>query len=467
MEIMKTYGYLSLLAVFAVSTSCNKDGGSDAAPAPAAQKIIVEAAMNGGSFDEGDVLGVAFGEELPMLYTMAEDGSWAAEEGKDLFWPDSYEEPAVFTAYYPATAGVSYSSFILPSDQSSAEKIAAADYMKCTKELYETPEDETLYLDMKRRTARVIINVTGVGEELGAVTAAEVISQYSAISPIAEEGPVKAVKAYKLAENKFMALVIPGNGVSGEVFIRLTTDNGKYEVNNIRALSAGETYEYSVFVGNSSADLSDPVVSEWTEGTLDGITTWKRIVAVDRTDWAVTGKFDEREWDEPSNFRHIFDGDVSTYWASDWSGDGDAIDQPVILVIDTKSEQSFSRVGIMHRAADFVHDCRLEFYVSSDERTWWDFDHDAFWEGKTSGGVDRNSLDYSWRTDTNWDSQENWIQVGGEVTMRNLPNPEVEYIELDSSKSGRYFIIKCPEGGRGTRNMLEFAEIYLYQTITE
>ena len=193
-----------------------------------------------------------------------------------------------------------------------------------------------------------------------------------------------------------------------------------------------------------------------------------------RRDWEVTGKFDEREWDCKSHFSHLLDGDTGTFWASDWNGP-DAIDQPVILVIDTKAEQSFSKVGFVHyhdpdpekAVIDDNHNYTLEFYVSSDSRTWWNYDHDAFWLGKTAAGVERGDVDTSWKTETNWVDQRGWEKVGAVGEMRSLHNPEVEYIELDSSKSGRYFIIKCPEGGRGRRDMLEFAEIELVTAATD
>lgn len=106
------------------------------------------------------------------------------------------------------------------------------------------------------------------------------------------------------------------------------------------------------------------------------------------------------------------------------------------------------------------HNYQLEFYVSSDSRTWWNFDHEKFWEGKEDGDVDWN--EYGWKTDTNWESQTNWVPVGKVTEMKSLHHPEYEYFDLDSSVKGRYFIIKMPY--RGDRDMGEFAEIDL-QTV--
>ena len=473
-RIMKTYRYLYLLAAVAVLSACDKDNPAGTEPEPVADKVIIDPVVNvftksnpandalQAVFNEGDMLGVACGEGTPVIYTKGEDDIWTPEEGKDLFWEESYDEPVAFNAYYPATDGVSFSTFILPADQSSEAKVNSADYMTCTAEISEKPEDCILPLDLDRRTARVIINITGIEEKMGEVTAVDITSRYSAISPVNVEGPAKVVRAYKVAADRYAALVIPGSGVSGEVFVKVATSKGgTVNISDIKDAVAGKSYTYDVYIGSRDATISDPAVSDWTGGTLDGSTFMTKTIALDRTGWSVTGKFDEREWNTPSNFKHLFDGDVETYWTSDWNGPN-ACDQPVILVIDTKKEQTFSKVGIIHRAADFIHDCRLEFYVSSDEKTWWNFDHDAYWTGKTEG-VERRDFD-GWKTETNWSTQEGWEKVGGEVTMSNLPNPQIEYITLDDSKSGRYFIIKCPEGGRGLRDMLEFPEVYLYRT---
>ena len=483
-RIMKTYRYLYLLAAVAVLSACDKDNPAGTEPEPVADKVIIDPVVNvftksnpandalQAVFNEGDMLGVACGEGTPVIYTKGEDDVWTPEEGKDLFWEESYDEPVTFNAYYPATDGVSFSTFILPADQSSEAKINSADYMTCTAEISEKPEDCILPLDLDRRTARVIINITGVEEKMGEVTAVDITSRYSAISPVNVEGPAKVVRAYKLAADRYAALVIPGSGVSGEVFVKVTTSKGgTVNISDIKDAVAGKSYTYDVYIGSRDATISDPAVSDWTGGTLDGSTFMTKTIALDRTGWSVTGKFDEREWSTPSNFKHLLDGDANTFWLSDWNGPN-AIDQPVILVIDTRTRQSFSKVGFIHyhdpdpnkAEIEDNHNYTLEFYVSSDDRTWWNYDHDAFWSDKTSGGVERNNVNTSWKTDTNWEDQSGWEKVGAVSEMKSLHNPEVEYIDLDSSKSGRYFIIKCPEGGRGRREILEFTEIYLYRT---
>ena len=182
------------------------------------------------------------------------------------------------------------------------------------------------------------------------------------------------------------------------------------------------------------------------------------------SDWEITGKYEERRYNSDGKFKYLLDGDPETFWASHWDGPN-ARDLPPVLVIDTKEEHNFSRVGFMHRNVGYHldhHNYSLEFYVSSDSRTWWNFDHDKFWEGKESGDVDWT--EYGWKTDTNWESQANWTLVGKVAYMKSLHNPEYEYYDLDSSVKGRYFIIKVTYSG--IRDEAEFAEIDL-QTVVK
>ncbi|MCS2584500.1 hypothetical protein NXY00_17295 [Bacteroides sp. BFG-551] len=47
------------------------------------------------------------------------------------------------------------------------------------------------------------------------------------------------------------------------------------------------------------------------------------------------------------------------------------------------------------------------------------------------------------------------------MTLKSLPNPAIEYIRLNDLTEGyRYFIIEFTD--RGTRNIIEVAEVYLY-----
>ena len=365
------------------------------------------------------------------------DGVWAAADGAALKWNPEAAEATVY-AFAPAKEGVNPAEVLaveIPADQSSEEAVKAADFLLGRRDVDFSATDGALDITLEHKLSRLVIKsaagITNVKVN-GAVLrgTCDLASEIPAVTPAA-------------------------GGEAGSI-IPLNTGNA-YECILMPQSTAGLTVSYTV--GSTEYEF------KFEEGRLEpGMSypvalKYHRPVALDRTGWAVTGKFEEREWGNNVRFSYVLDGDFNTYLETDWNGPN-SCDQPVLLVIDTKEEQNFTNAGIMLRNEDSGrHNYTLEFYVSSDDRTWWNFDHDTVWEGITAE-INR-SLFNGWKSDTNWESQENWTKVGGPVTLSDLRNPEVEYIDLDGSKSGRYFIIKCPQGGRGERDILEIAEVYL------
>ena len=85
------------------------------------------------SFNSGDRVCITADGQPAVVYTL-QDGStlWSPEEGKYLKW----NTPTMnFTAWYPAAQGVNADNFTVPADQSDEAKIAAADYMTCSKQI--------------------------------------------------------------------------------------------------------------------------------------------------------------------------------------------------------------------------------------------------------------------------------------------------------------------------------------------
>lgn len=413
-----------------------------------------------GAFNQGDKLAISCGDDAPVIYTKGSDKIWTAGENS-LMWADSGQETVVYKAYYPVGANASFDTFVLPDDQSTSENIANADYMTTKTVLLEKAADGVLKLNMHRRTARVIINILGVEEKLGAVKSLNIYSQYSSISSTGTEGLPKPIKAYK-AEDTYTALVLPGEGGDAEgTFVSIETTGGtKQEVKEIKPVIAGKSYTYNVYVGENSTTISGTTVEDWTTGTVEG--TLIAMKPLDRSEWSVTGKFEEGRWDYWSGkFTDAIDGDLHRFWASDWDGPN-AKDLPPVLAIDTKKLHLFGKLGIIGR--DEFKDQQnytLKCYVSSDPKTWWNFDHDGFWK---KGGYDWYSFvweEFGWKEATNWENRENWIPVSEEVTLKSLPNPAIEYIRLNDLTEGhRYFIIEFTD--RGKRGIIEVAEVYLY-----
>ena len=135
-----------------------------------------------------------------------------------LLW--SAGEENTFQAVYPATA--EYSSFTVPTDQSTEANFKAADWMtgetKATLNLNEDASNKTINFNLTRQMAmvEVKINVANVST----LTSMEVESPSPNNSNITFETSGNRIKAYRASttDNKFSAIIAPGTK-SSEVLL--------------------------------------------------------------------------------------------------------------------------------------------------------------------------------------------------------------------------------------------------------
>lgn len=272
--------YMSLVACVAAVSSCSSN---DEPSAPVSGQVQIEATISAkdifsrsnptadgelqGKFNQGDMIAVTkktdatFGEAVG--YTLDADGNWNQTSGMPLVF-DVF--PATFRATYPGTAG--FDAFTLPTDQSSLEKIAAADYMRSEVSVNAEPAGSKLTFVMQRQMARVIVELTSIDESSNGITSFKVASAKGLVSADAEVSPVN-VEAYKLpSANTYYALVVPGDEVADKTFLTLVTGDGRtLTVKGIPATEAGFSYTFKAAVdAKKSITLSDPVVSPWVDG---------------------------------------------------------------------------------------------------------------------------------------------------------------------------------------------------------
>ena len=292
---MKATKYLSLAALALMGTlaSCQSDDDvTIARPANAVGINVTVGAMqttrsNPAStdfdeahlFNQGDQISVSTEGQDPVLFqcTSTDDQKWAeAVPGKFLLWTQSQ---MTFLAYYPATTGTSMTAFTLPADQSSADKIALADYM--TREYGASNEySNDINLDLERKTARVIVNIAGFTDQYDnnekTVSNVRINSQYSTIDDGNGQGDVTAVTPYMQgtggAGTSYTALVVPGGGDDYATFITLTDgESNTLTVKDIPELRDGYSYTYHLTVGKNTIQVQSVTVENWATGeTLAG-----------------------------------------------------------------------------------------------------------------------------------------------------------------------------------------------------
>ena len=298
---MKITRYMGAFAVIAMLAACSTDDELGTNTAANAVKIVATVGGNSiftrsnplgtkeeqTSFNENDAISVTT-EGTTVIYKKTAE-VWAPVNAAEfLLWTGNTQ---TFQACYPEKADEnstknSFSAGYVSADQSTVEKIALSDYMTCTKNIVkeEIPANRQLALNFERQTTRIIVKVSGFGDEFKdlnpTLSAVEVYSKLKV--PAGESDSYAAIKTYKKEEsgnNVFYALVSPGDANSTEKFLKLTvtyndgegnpTQTKELYVTGIPALEKTKSYTYDVKIGKDKVTIGSVSVADW--GTGDAI----------------------------------------------------------------------------------------------------------------------------------------------------------------------------------------------------
>ena len=308
---MKITRYMGAFAVIAMLAACSTD--EEQGTNTAANEVKIAATVGGNSiftrsnplgtkaeqesFNENDAISVTT-EGKTVVYTKNKDGQWA-NANDYLVWTGNAQ---TFEACYPGNSTNSISTGYVAADQSTIEKIALSDYMISREAIEKAyiPSDRQLTLNFERQTARVIVKVSGFGDEFKdlnpTLSAVEVYSKLKV--PAGESDSYAAIKTYKKEEsgnNVFYALVSPGDANSTEKFLKLTVTYNDGEVVNptqtkelyvtgIPALEKAKSYTYDVKIGKDKATIGSVSVADWGKGDAitggDAVTTTENAVLI-------------------------------------------------------------------------------------------------------------------------------------------------------------------------------------------
>lgn len=302
---------MGAFAVIAMLAACSTD--DEQSTNTAANEVKIAATVGGNSiftrsnplgtkaeqesFNENDAISVTT-EGKTVVYTKNKDGQWA-NANDYLVWTGNAQ---TFEACYPGNSTNSISEGHIEADQSDITKIAQSDYMTCRKQIEkkDIPTDRQLPLNLKRQTARVIVNVSGFGDEFKdlnpTLSAVEVYSKLKV--PAGDGDSYAAIKAYQATDesgkNVFYALVSPGAANSTEKFLKLTvtyndsegkpTQTKVLDVTGIPALEKAKSYTYDVRIGKDKATIGSVSVADWGKGDAitggDAVTTTENAVLI-------------------------------------------------------------------------------------------------------------------------------------------------------------------------------------------
>ncbi len=312
---MKITRYMGAFAVIAMLAACSTD--DELGANSAANEVKIAATVGGNSiftrsnpvgteeeqtsFNEGDAISVTT-EGTTVIYKKTAEVWAPANAGDYLVWTGNAQ---TFEACYPEKADESttnsFSVGYVSADQSTVEKIAKSDYMKCIKMIEKAgiPSDRQLALDFERQTARIIVKASRFGDEFKdlnpTLSAVEVYSKLKV--PAGESDSYAAIKTYKKEEsgnNVFYALVSPGDANSTEKFLKLTvtyndgegnpTQTKELYVTGIPALDKAMSYTYDVKIGKDKATIGSVSVADWGKGDAitggDAVTTTENAVLI-------------------------------------------------------------------------------------------------------------------------------------------------------------------------------------------
>lgn len=301
---------MGAFAVIAMLAACSTDDEQGANSA--ANEVKITATVGGNSiftrsnplgtkaeqesFNENDAISVTT-EGKTVVYTKNKDGQWA-NANDYLVWTGNAQ---TFEACYPGNSTNSISTGYVAADQSTIEKIALSDYMISREAIEKAyiPSDRQLTLNFERQTARVIVKVSGFGDEFKdlnpTLSAVEVYSKLKV--PAGDGDSYAAIKTYKKEEsgnNVFYALVSPGDANSTEKFLKLTvtyndgdgkpTQTQVLDVTGIPALDKAMSYTYDVKIGKDKATIGSVSVTDWDPGDDitggDAVTTTENAVLI-------------------------------------------------------------------------------------------------------------------------------------------------------------------------------------------
>lgn len=312
---MKITRYMGAFAVIAMLAACSTD--DELGANTAANEVKIAATVGGNSiftrsnpvgteaeqqsFNENDAISVTT-EGKTVIYKKTGEVWAPANAGDYLVWTGNAQ---AFEACYPEKADESttnsFSVGYVSADQSTVDKIEKSDYMISRKDIEKAyiPSDRQLTLNFERQTARVIVKVSGFGDEFKdlnpTLSAVEVYSKLKV--PAGESDSYAAIKTYKKEEsgnNVFYALVSPGTGNDAEKFLKLTvtyndgegnpTQTKELYVTGIPALSKAMSYTYDVKIGKDKATIGNVSVTDWGPGDDitggDAVTTTENAVLI-------------------------------------------------------------------------------------------------------------------------------------------------------------------------------------------
>ena len=306
---MKKHIYIGIAALALSLVSCQKEEATPSidpnavrVTATVGDDVLSRSNPNGASpddrakFNDGDDISISAEGQDAKIHTLSGD-VWSPAENKYLTWAT---ETMTFNAFYPTTTGTSMTEFTLPTDQTTAENIAAADYMTFSGSKTKPADGNAVSLAFARKTARVIVKITGFGDEFETTATISNLYIYSGakffggndgtptrITPLV----VASAEGTGKKGTTYTALVVPIYGDANTSFLGVTVGEKVLTVKGIPALEAAKSYTYNLTIGKDVVTVGSVEVSDWATGTaISGDT--EEFIPIMLTDFGAGKKYE-------------------------------------------------------------------------------------------------------------------------------------------------------------------------------
>lgn len=226
------------------------------------------------SFNSGDKIGVTSGG-TSVIYSF--DGTdWLPGSNTDyLVWDTKNMS---FQCWYPADGKNSFEKGYIQADQSDAQKIVNSDYMAAEIKPASIPEDKVLKVELERKTARLILNISHFNAQFADVAKIDHVNIISKASTDADEASTVTINPFPVAGDAseigkvgttYTALVAPG-AIEAKLYLPSGEAATTPLVVKTSALEAGKSYTYNLIVGKDAVTIDDMTVAEWKPGETTG-----------------------------------------------------------------------------------------------------------------------------------------------------------------------------------------------------
>ncbi len=191
-----------------------------------------------------------------------------------------------FEAWYPLTA--SYTTFTIPTDQSSEQLLGAADWMTASSGKIDKPENHTLNLNFHHQLSKVTVNIAKWNSEFDSSekvienlkiyskgTDIEVVYATDGPNVTTSDGALTAITPSAVGHT-YTAIVAPAKYATTDKFMTFTVNGQEMTVLatpsslNEEGLQAGLHYLFNLKVGKDAATLYSVKVTPWSETEIDG-----------------------------------------------------------------------------------------------------------------------------------------------------------------------------------------------------